>query len=88
MSDDMHTHQLETDTTTEEREILLQRATEALDAEDSGKIKAVRDQLREHREMYAGDQAMNLIETTLIKLDSALGEKSPDTYAYTNEEGQ
>lgn len=83
-----HTHQIETDTTTDEREVLFQRADQSLASNDQDMIRKVRDQLREHREMYQGDEAMQMIEETLIKLDNALGEQSPDTYAYTNEEGQ
>lgn len=83
-----HTHQMESDTTTEEREVLLQRAGEAVSANDRDQIGKVRDQLREHRDMYEGDQAMALIEETLRKLDEALGEESPDSYAYTEQSGQ
>ena len=84
----LHTHQMETDTTTEEREVLLQRAMSALSANDRTQIEAVRSQLREHRDMYEGDQAMALIEETLRKLDDALGEASPDSYAYTEKAAQ
>ena len=83
-----HTHQMESDTTTEEREVLLQRAMSAISANDHHQITAVRDQLREHRDMYEGDQAMALIEETLRKLDAALGEESPDSYAYAESAGQ
>ena len=83
-----HTHQMESDTTTEEREVLLQRAMTALSGTDRHALSAVRDQLREHRDMYEGDQAMALIEETLRKLDEALGEESPDSYAYTENANQ
>ena len=84
----LHTKQMETDTTTEEREVLLQRAMSALSANDRTQITAVRAQLREHRDMYEGDQAMALIEETLRNLDEALGEKSPDSYAYGEKASQ
>lgn len=80
--------QMETDTTTDEREVLLQRAQEALTLGHRDELNAVRDQLREHREMYPGDEAMQMVEETLIQLDHALGEQSPDSYAYTNQKGQ
>jgi hypothetical protein len=82
-----HTRQMETDTTTDEREILLQRAQQALDASDTAKIRVVRDQMREHFEMYQGDEAAPVVAESLRKLDSALGEPSPDAYAYAENDG-
>ncbi len=83
-----HTHQMETDTAVEEREILLQRATEAIGAGDGAKLEAARAQLREYREMYQGDPALALVDETLRKLDTAMGESSPDEYAYAENDPQ
>ncbi len=83
-----HTKQIESDTEVEEREILLQRAGMALEAKDMHMVKIVRDQLRDYREQYLGDPALALVDQTLRSLDRALGETSPDEYAYADNDPQ
>lgn len=82
------THHAETDTTVEEREILLQRAGEAVTLGHRDKIQAVRDQLREHREMYQADAGLTAVDEQLRRLDAALGEESPDSYRYAENDPQ
>jgi hypothetical protein len=48
----------------------------------------VRDQLREYREQYQGDPALDAVDDHLRKMDAALGEESPDTYAYAENDPQ
>ena len=76
------TKQMETDTTTEEREILLQRAGEALTLGHRHDLEAVRDQLKEHHHMYEGDEALPLVEQTIAKLEAALADNTPDSVNY------
>jgi hypothetical protein len=83
-----HTQQFESDTAVEEREILLQRAGQVLASKDLEKTRVVRDQLRDYREQYQGDAALALVDETLRSLDSALGETSPDEYAYADNDPQ
>lgn len=82
------TKQMETDTTTEEREVLLQRATQALTLGHRHDIEAVRDQLREHREMYGGDEGIGAVNEALQKLDAQLADQSPDTVNYGTSDKQ
>ena len=84
----MQTHQMETDTATEEREIIIQRGLAALTLGHRDEIRIARDQLREYREQYDADPAMAFVDENLRKLDAALGEESPDTYAYTENDKQ
>ncbi len=83
-----HTHQIETDTATEEREIIIQRAVAAIKDGDAHQIRAVRDQLREYREQYLGDPALAFVDENLRSLDKALGEESPDEYAFQENDPQ
>jgi len=82
------TRQYESDTAVEEREILLQRAGQAITAGDAAKITIARNELREYREQYLGDPALAAVDDQLRKLDAALGEKSPDVYAYAENDPQ
>lgn len=83
-----HTKQMETDTAVEEREIIIQRALSAMNLGHRDDIRIARDQLREYREQFQGDPAMAFVDDNLRKLDSALGEQSPDSYAYAENDPQ
>jgi hypothetical protein len=65
-----HTRQMETDTVTEEREILLQRAKSASNPTEA---RAVRDQIAEHIELYKADEGVGVLKEQLTKLDTMLG---------------
>ena len=82
------TRQFESDTAVEEREVLLQRAAQALASADAAKTLSARNELREYREQYRGDPALGYVDEQLRKLDAALGERSPDIYAYAENDPQ
>ena len=83
-----HTHQMETDTAAEEREVIIQRGVAAISSGDKHQITAARDQLRQYREMYQGDPALAFVDENLRSLDKALGEESPDEYAFKENDPQ
>jgi hypothetical protein len=82
------TQQMETDTATEEREVLVQRGVQAMQQGHRDEITIVRDQLREYREQFQGDPAMAFVDENLRKLDTALGEESPDSYRYPENDSE
>lgn len=65
-----HTRQMETDTVTEEREILLQRA---LAINTVNEAREVRDQIYEHKKMYQGDEGIAVLDEQLKRLETMLG---------------
>jgi hypothetical protein len=85
MAEHIHTVQMETDTTTEEREAILQAAIGARTVEQARKV---RDQIVEHMEMYEGDEGLAPLREQLTRLDQMLGEGTPDSIGYmVSEEG-
>lgn len=70
-----HTVQMETDTTTEEREVLLQRAIAASTPKEA---RQVRDQIIEHIEMYEEDEGVSVLEDQLMRLETMMGESLSD----------
>lgn len=65
------TRQMETDTVTEEREILVQRAIAANTITDA---RAVRDQIYEHKKMYLADEGISVLDEQLKRLETMFGE--------------
>lgn len=65
-----HTRQMETDTVTEEREILVQRAMAVNTVTDA---RAVRDQIYEHKKMYQADEGVGVLDEQLKRLETMLG---------------
>lgn len=65
-----HTRQMETDTVTEEREVLLQRATEANTVTDA---RAAITQIYEHKKMYQADEGIAALDEQLKRLETMLG---------------
>ena len=61
-----HTRQMATDTTVEEREVLLQRAMTVNTVHDA---RAVYDQIEEHRKMYQGDEALGMFDAAMARLE-------------------
>ncbi len=66
-----HTRQMETDTVTEEREVLIQRASQA---NTIGEARKVIDQIYEHKKMYVADHGMPALNEQLARLETMLGE--------------
>ena len=64
------TRQMETDTVTDEREVLIQRATEANTVSDA---RAVIDQIYEHKKMYQADEGVAALDEQLKRLEAMLG---------------
>lgn len=64
------TRQMETDTVTEEREVLLQRAMQANTVTDA---RAVIDQIYEHKKMYQADEGIAVLDEQLKRLETMLG---------------
>lgn len=79
MAENIHTVQMETDTTTDEREALLQAAINARTIDDARKV---RDQIVEHMEMYEGDEGAHVLKEQLTRLEEMLGEHSPSGVSY------
>lgn len=65
------TKQMETDTTTEEREVLIQRSKEA---NTTGEARALITQIYEHKKMYKGDAGIAALDEQLTRLETMLGE--------------
>ncbi|MBC8135826.1 MAG: hypothetical protein H8F28_08080 [Fibrella sp.] len=65
------TRQMETDTVTEEREILVQRAMAANTVTEA---RAIRDQIHEHKKMYRADEGVAVLDEQLKRLETMLGE--------------
>ena len=82
------THQMETDTTTIEREALLQAATKAAASGDQDAIRTARAQIQEHLEMYEADEGLSVLSEELGKLNAALGEETPTSVKYAERESQ
>ncbi|MBC8136413.1 MAG: hypothetical protein H8F28_11050 [Fibrella sp.] len=66
-----HTRQMETDTVTEEREVLLQRAMAVNTVTEA---RAIRDQIYEHKKMYKADAGVAALDEQLKRLETMLGE--------------
>lgn len=66
-----HTRQMETDTVTEEREILIQRAMEANTVTAARQIQ---EQIYEHKKMYQGDHGVAALDEALKRVETMLGE--------------
>ncbi|MBC7806791.1 MAG: hypothetical protein H7145_11635 [Akkermansiaceae bacterium] len=64
------TRQMETDTVTEEREVLIQRAGEANTVGDARKVI---DQIYEHKKMYQGDEGVSALDAALARLEGMVG---------------
>ena len=75
-----HTIQMETDTVTEEREAILQKA---LAARTPKEAQNARDQIMEHIEMYEGDEGASVLEDQLLHLETLIGENTPAAIDYT-----
>ena len=71
----IHTVQMETDTTTIEREVLLQRAIAASTPKEA---RQIRDQIIEHIEMYEGDEGVFVLEDQLVRLETMISEGLSD----------
>ncbi len=82
------TIQMETDTTTIEREILLQAAIKAVASSNQHDIKAAQAQIQEHMKMYEADQGMSALQEQLTNLSAALGEETPDRLKYAERAGK
>ena len=76
----VHTVQMETDTVTEEREVLLQRA---LSAQTPKEARDVRAQIMEHIAMYEGDEGASVLEDQLLHLETLIGENVPAVIDYS-----
>ena len=65
-----HTMQDASDTTTEEREILIQRANEANTVGDARKVI---DQIYEHKKMYKADAGIAALDEALARVEGMVG---------------
>jgi len=71
--------QMETDTTTEEREVLLQRAISATNLGHLDDMRKVAAQIREHAHMYPADEGLWVLNEQLEKMEVILSADSPDS---------
>jgi hypothetical protein len=69
--------QMETDTTTEEREVLLQRAIEATNLGHRDQMGKIIAQMREHIRMYDGDEGLWVLKEQLEKMEALLTQDAP-----------
>ena len=65
-----HTKQPASDTTVEEREVLIQRAHEANTIGDARKVI---DQIYEHKKMYQADAGMAALDEALARVEGMVG---------------
>lgn len=65
-----HTRQMQTDTVTDEREILVQRA---MAVNTVNEARAIRDQIYEHKKMYQADEGVAVLDEQLKRLETMLG---------------
>jgi len=71
--------QMETDTTTEEREVLLQRAIAATNLGHLDEMRKVVAQIREHARMYPADEGLWVLNEQLEKMETILSADTPDS---------
>jgi|GEM_PF-3002260 hypothetical protein len=76
------TIQMETDTTTYEREAIIQAAQSALTLGHIEDLRAVRRQILEHMEMYEGDEGLGALEEQLRRVEETIGEQTPPAVQY------
>ena len=79
-----NTIQMETDTTTYEREALIEKAIEALNLGHLDELRAVSDQMHEHQEMYEGDEGLAALDEQLRRVEAVISEQTPAAVAYMN----
>ncbi|MBC8104556.1 MAG: hypothetical protein H7Z41_18430 [Cytophagales bacterium] len=85
----MHeTRQMETDTTTEEREVLLQRAIEATNLGHRHDIEVAIRQIKEHIHLYGGDEGIAALQETLKNLEALIADETPESVRYQESAGQ
>ncbi|MES2462711.1 MAG: hypothetical protein V4671_19185 [Armatimonadota bacterium] len=85
----MHeTRQMETDTTTEEREVILQRAVEATNLGHRDDMKVAISQIKEHIHMYGGDEGIAVLQKQLHIMEELIGDETPDSVRYQENANQ
>jgi hypothetical protein len=73
----MHeTRQMETDTTTEEREVILQRSIEATNQGDRHGMEVAISQIKEHIHMYTGDEGIAVLQKQLHIMEELISDES------------
>jgi hypothetical protein len=79
----MHeTRQMETDTTTDEREVILQRAIEATNLGHRDDMKVAINQIKEHMHMYRGDEGIAVLEKQLRIMEELIADDTPNSVRY------
>jgi hypothetical protein len=84
----MHeTRQMETDTTTEEREVLLQRSIEATNLGHRDAMQEAIKQIKEHMHMYQADEGIAPLQEQLQIMESLIADDTSSSTRY-NENAQ
>ncbi len=79
----MHeTRQMETDTTTDEREVLLQRSIEATNLGHRDEMKVAISQIKEHIHMYGGDEGIAVLQEQLRIMEGIIADDTPNSVRY------
>ena len=68
------THQMETDTTTEEREVILQRSIEATNLGHRHDMEVAISQIKEHIHMYGGDEGIAPLKAQLQIMEDLIAD--------------
>jgi hypothetical protein len=79
----MHeTRQMETDTTTEEREVILQRAIEATNLGHRDDMAVAISQIKEHIHMYQGDEGIAPLLKQLRIMEALIADDTANSVRY------
>lgn len=80
--------QIQTDTSTEEREVLLQRAIQATNLGHRDEMKVAIKQIKEHIHMYPGDEAVKPLRDQLEKMEALIEDDTPESVDYAKSDKQ
>ncbi len=79
----MHeTRQMATDTTTDEREVILQRSIEATNLGHRDDMKVAISQIKEHIHMYGGDEGIAPLQKQLRIMEELIADDTADSNRY------
>jgi hypothetical protein len=73
---------METDTTTEEREVILSRAIEATNLGHRDEMEEAIRQIKEHIHMYGGDEGLAPLEKQLRIMEDLIADDTPNSVRY------